>query len=119
MKKIDLGMGGEMCGASVVAKSSGPPEKYYPSFNYSGSVPLDIPEEGEMTITYKKTSSSDRTKSDGSKEYSCQIDVREIVGIEPETADDTSSQMATNPHKEAYAALHALAASLDGKKKSY
>lgn len=57
-------------------------EKYYPSFHFSDDEPLDIPHEGEMTIRYKKTSSTMSENREGETHYMCTVEVQEIVSVE-------------------------------------
>lgn len=66
-------------------------DEYYPSFHYTGEEKLDIPHEGEMTIRYKKTSSSMIEGKDG-KMYSCTVEVREIVSVEGKKGAEAPSK---------------------------
>lgn len=66
-------------------------DEYYPSFHFTGEEKLDIPHEGEMTIRYKKTSSSMSEGKDG-KHYSCTIEVREIVSVEGKKGAEAPSK---------------------------
>jgi len=78
---IDLGSGGPSdCCSDTPLKSE--PSKYYPSVHYNGDEELNIPDEGEMTIRYKKTASGHNVDSTGKKHYNCTIEVREITGTE-------------------------------------
>lgn len=89
---------------------SGPPniepsEKHYPAFHIESDKPLELPgDEGEMTIKFKKTSSS-HSKSDGHERYSCTIEVREIVSAE---GDEGNSAPAKNRGKDSENALDAI-----------
>lgn len=66
-------------------------DEYYPSFHYTGEEKLDLPHEGEMTIRYKKTSSS-MSEGKGGKHYSCTIEVQEIVSVEGKKVAEAPSK---------------------------
>ena len=68
----------------------------YPSFHYSGPKELDLPDSGEMTICFKKSSETSKVRRDGSHWYECCIEVQSIKDVdddEPEspTRRDTSA----------------------------
>jgi len=61
-------------------------KEHYPSFHYTGPESLDLPHEGEMTIRFKKTSSS-HSENNGEEQYSCTIEVRDIVKVKGEDVE--------------------------------
>ncbi len=79
---IDLGSGGPECCTDSPLKSE--PSKYYPTVHYNGDKPLNLPDEGEITVTFRKVSESTSKNSDGKKSYSCTLEIREITEIEAE-----------------------------------
>lgn len=81
---------------------SAPGEKdreYFPEFTFRESGEPEFPDEGTMTIRYKKVRSSVDKKAD--KPYSCTLEVREIVSAEGDASDDAPSKK----HDEAGEAL--------------
>lgn len=66
--------------------------KYYPSFHHSGEKKLDIPDEGVMTIRYKKVSSSMSESERDGKRYSCCIEAHEIVSVDGEEVEAPSKR---------------------------
>lgn len=54
---------------------------HYPSLYIDSEGKLDIPEEGTMTIKFKKVSSSTNKPREGKEQHSCTIDVMEISDI--------------------------------------
>lgn len=81
-------------------------EKYYPSFHYEGDKELDVPEEGTMTIRFKRTGRSE-SEHDDKVRYSCSIDVLSIESVEGESDDSPSKS-----YDEASSALDKIAAAL-------
>lgn len=59
---------------------------HYPSFHYSGPKELDLPDEGEMTIRFKKVSSS-KNESNGKTHHSCTVEVLKIVSVSEAEAE--------------------------------
>lgn len=72
----------------------------YPRFHYSGPKELDLPDEGEMTIKFRKVSETESKREDGSEWYECSIEVRcicdcgESEEMEAPTKRDTSAEEA-------------------------
>jgi hypothetical protein len=64
---------------------------YYPSFYVNGDRKLDVPDEGVMTIKYKKVSSAQSEDKRG-KHYSCCIEVREVVDVESDEVEAPSKR---------------------------
>lgn len=67
-------------------------EKYYPKFHYSGDKELEIPDEGTMTIRYREVASSERENRDGSENYTCEIEVQEIVSVEGDASAEAPAK---------------------------
>jgi hypothetical protein len=74
---IDLAMSYEETMPSLPEKD----DVHYPSFHVESDEKLDIPEEGEMTIKYKKVSSA-HSERNGNEHYSCTIEVLGIVSTD-------------------------------------
>jgi hypothetical protein len=84
MKSIELSMSYGDMGPAEVSK------EHYPSFHYEGPEKLDIPEEGTMTVRYKKTGSSSSKNADGKERHSCTIEVQAIEEVEGEEVEAPS-----------------------------
>ncbi len=107
---IDLG---KESGAGVPISVTSEPEKkcYYPSL-YVGDVAEDLgalPEEGEMTVRYKRTASSSNTRGDETT-YSAHFDILAITEVE---ASDDSEDGADDKSREN--SLDSIAAEEAGK----
>lgn len=59
-------------------------EPSYPSFHYSGTEDLDLPDEGTMTIKYRVRSETHATDKSGQKHYECSIEVQSIEKVKGE-----------------------------------
>lgn len=86
----DMGMGSPTSPGSF-GRDSG--KQRYPSFHYSGPEELELPDEGEMTIAFKKTSETSRTRRDGSRWYECDIEVCCICDVEDDEEGDDDSEV--------------------------
>lgn len=90
--EIDLGVSPKESGimplTEAIPLENKMPEKTYPHFHYSGPKELELPDEGEMTICFKKTSETSSTRSDGSHWYECCIEVHTIKEVESEEPDE-------------------------------
>lgn len=64
-------------------------EPDYPSFHYDGKKELDLPDEGEMTIKFRKVSSTSSVNKAGEHRYACTIEVRSICDVEDGDEDDS------------------------------
>lgn len=60
----------------------------YPSFHYAGTKELELPDEGEMTIKFRKRSETSSTDKNGKHFYECDIEVQSICEVEGEETDD-------------------------------
>lgn len=113
---IDLEM--KSCCGLVPVKAS--EDGYYPTFHYSGDKELELPDEGTMTIRFKKVSSEER-KANGKEFYSCTIEVCEITSVdgeEPEEGKDEDVEPPAKSGSEAADALDEILKSLEELKKS-
>lgn len=73
---------------SPVAAQRGPD---YPSFHYEGPKELDLPDEGELTIKFRKTSETSSVDKSGKHWYACCIEVQSICDVEGEDEDEVES----------------------------
>lgn len=99
---IDLAEKPEVCGPCELTQPS--PQKYYPSFHYTGDKPLDIPHEGEMVIRYRKVNSSMSEDERRGTRYSCTVEIQKLISVEGEEVEAPSKK-----HSEAEDALDKLA----------
>ena len=78
---IDLGSKGP----EIAPAQTTTADKYYPSIYIDRDTPLDLPESGQMTVTFKVRRRSEQ-KSDGKegeiKHYSYELEIRSIDGVE-------------------------------------
>jgi hypothetical protein len=98
---IDLAMKYNMADGPVEIDKD---DVHYPTFHYESKKKVDFPEEGEMTIKFKKVR-SEHSSSDRGERYSCTIEVREIVDMEGEKINEPKKSSA----REAEDALDAIA----------
>lgn len=61
---------------------------HYPTFHVETDKEIPFPHEGEMTIKFKKVSSSMSEREDGKTRYSCSIEVQKITELYPEKSDE-------------------------------
>lgn len=101
---IDLGQESLTCCPCEAISQTKAPEKYYPTMRIemTGEGP-DIPEEGTMTIRFKKVEETNSNRGEKSR-YSCTLEAREIVSMTDESASASHSQ-----RKDTEDALDALA----------
>ncbi len=71
---------------SPIAASDKQREPEYPSFHYEGEKELELPDEGEMTIHFRKTSSTSSVDKDGKHHYACTVEVQSFCDVDG--ADD-------------------------------
>jgi hypothetical protein len=96
--KVSINLGrprNEMYGA--IPQVVGGDEVAYPKFHYSGPEELDLPQEGDMVICFRKVRETSEVKQDGSHWYECDVEVRSIESVEgedvePPTRRDTSAE---------------------------
>lgn len=116
-KEIDLGVSPKEMHNSMpepmpmkdMAEDSKP---IYPHLHYSGPVELHLPEEGEMTVCFKKTSETSSVRSDGSHWYECCIEIHSLKDVESE-----EDEAPTRSYDDASEALDKLAEALRGAKR--
>ncbi len=85
---IDLGKTAEgLC--NPVSAPVGVGDKYYPSIYIDRDTPLDLPDSGKLTVTYKLRSKSERKTTDKageSEHYSYEIEIQSIDGVDADEA---------------------------------
>jgi len=74
---IDLAEKSPCCGEPVEAVKD---RKWYPTLHVSSEEELDLPEEGQMLVTFKKTR-SEEVKDDRGERYSCTLEIQSIDGL--------------------------------------
>lgn len=90
MPTIKLGRkGGPCCPEPMKSDSE---EMHYPSFYVDGDKKLDLPEEGTMTVKFRKTSESNSKGRDGKEHYSCSIDVMEVSNVKGTKASEDKNE---------------------------
>lgn len=84
-------------------------EKQFPVLHYCGPEELDLPDEGRMTVCFKKVSETSSTRSDGSHWYECDLEIHCICEVE-----DKDEEMGTPSRRnnEAESALDTIAEAL-------
>jgi len=87
-KEISLAREYPREGLSTVAGSPLNSEPDYPQFHYSGKKELDLPDEGEMTIKFRKRRETCEKAKDGTHFYECDIEVKSICSVEGDEDDD-------------------------------
>lgn len=94
-------------GPNPVTKSQESPEVYYPEFSFSESEPPEFPDEGKMTVVYKKIRSSVDEKAPKGKRYRCTLEVHKILSAESakEEADADAPSKRDRRSEEALDAL--------------
>jgi hypothetical protein len=70
-------------------------EPDYPTFHYDGRKELDLPDEGEMTIKFRKVSSTSSVNKEGEHRYACTIEVQSICDVEDGDEDDVEAPVNT------------------------
>jgi hypothetical protein len=89
-KEISLAREYDHEGPLAVAMPDRGPD--YPTFTYSGKKELDLPEEGEMTVKFKKVSETSSTNKDGTHYYECRIEVQSICDVEDDGDEDDAPE---------------------------
>lgn len=58
------------------------PTKWYPTIHLSKKgEEIDLPDEGEMTVTFRKTRSEESRNDKGEERYSCTLELHEILKV--------------------------------------
>ena len=81
---IDLGQSPEETMPMAAEPKDGP---YYPTFEYAGSTPLEIPDSGTMTISFSKKRSS-QSEDEGGERHTCTIEVQKILSVKAGAPDE-------------------------------
>jgi len=98
LEEKDMGMGMPM------NVSEGPKKKYYPSVTLHYDEPFDLPKTGEVTFKFEEVEKSQRKDSKGNAEYTCRLELHELVSSEGKKDDSP-----TKKYDEAGDALDKLA----------
>lgn len=77
--------------------------EYFPSVTLRETGGLKLPDEGEITLAFKKVRSEEEIR-DGKKTYSCTIELHAIVDVE----DTEIAKPASNKNKDSGDALDSL-----------
>lgn len=90
----------------------------YPTFTYSkqGDDKYEFPEEGTMTVRFRKSYEATSTNEEGESKHSCTFELHEIVSV---TASESSNDLPKNRGKETEDALDSLAKARKGSKEDY
>lgn len=89
---IDLAEKGGPYGPTETMGQNKEPEVYYPEFTFREDEPPEFPDEGVMTIKYKKVRSSVDKKAAKGKRYSCTLEVHKIISAEGEKDDSPTKR---------------------------
>lgn len=77
--KIDLGQKYDSPGCCAPSGASDDGDKvHYPSLYFTHDKPVELPEEGTATITFRKIESSENTRDPDDPKYRCEIEVHSI-----------------------------------------
>lgn len=95
--KIDLGKESLSAGCCSAPSPCDSGKKiYYPSLYLSGTSKMDLPDEGEALISFKKVSSGMDERDGEEPHYRCELEVR---SIEPKGGKRDEEPMGTNVGK--------------------
>lgn len=99
--KIELGSksSGPGCCASPCCDSN--EKTYYPSLYINGDKKVDLPDEGEAVITFRKVDSGEDTRDPENPRYRCELEVRSIEPRAAKKDDDSIGTSVGNVLKEA------------------
>jgi hypothetical protein len=108
---IDLGYKMDMGPSSTASMA----EKMYPNLHLEWPSDYDLPDSGEMTVTFRKTGENKSKNRDGKMRYTVDLEIKSINSVEEgeadahdETAEEESGSDALDRHaaevsdKEAY-----------------
>jgi hypothetical protein len=76
---------------------------------------LDLPEEGEMTVTFRVRSKSERKNREGNCTYSYEVEVCTIEKVDGSEVEDADDDAGGKSYDDASSALDKIAAALKGK----
>lgn len=68
---------------------------YYPSTYFTGPKDLKLPDEGVMTVRFRKNSESSSRPREGKETYDCSVDFLEILSVkgEGEPKEDRGAEL--------------------------
>jgi len=76
-------------------KREGKPEPIgmpdYPTFSFTSQEDHGLPDEGELTVKFKKVSSTEE-KNGGKTSYRCTVEVQKILDVEEESASEDNTE---------------------------
>lgn len=81
----------EGCPCSVSTQSD-KDTTYYPSVYFSGPKDLDLPDDGVMTVRFRKNSESSSRPREGKESYDCSVDVLEILSVKGESESKSENR---------------------------
>ncbi len=67
-------------------------EKHYPGLHISCDEDIDLPEEGEMTVTFKRRSATERTDKEGDCTYTYDLDICSIESVDGKEVEDSDEE---------------------------
>ena len=67
-------------------------EKYYPQVSLQWDKPYDLPESGEMTVKFKKTSETNSKGLDGKTTQRVELDLTSIESVEAGETEDAEEE---------------------------
>jgi len=73
------------------------PDTIYPSLYLEWEKPYGFPDEGEMTVKFKKRSEETRKKADGTQQQRVELDILSILDTEPAEASDNGEDEGDEP----------------------
>jgi hypothetical protein len=95
---IDLGKSPkDLMGDMPVPTGEKMPEKLYPNLYLEWEKPYNFPDEGEMTVKFKKISEENRKGKDGKTTQRVELDILSILDTEPAEASDTGEDEGDEP----------------------
>ena len=97
---IDLGKSPKDLGVSTPEMSAPGgekiPKKIYPNLYLEWEKPYNFPDEGEMTVRFKKTSEENRKGKDGKFSQRVELDILEILDTEPAEGVEEDTEESTS-----------------------
>jgi len=94
---IDLGKSTKDLGVEVPVGKDKMPDTIYPSLYLEWEKPYGFPDEGEMTVKFKKRSEETRKKADGTQQQRVELDILSILDTEPAEASDNGEDEGDEP----------------------
>jgi hypothetical protein len=100
---------------SPISMSEMSKEKHYPGLHISCDEDIDLPDEGEMTVTFKRRNATERTDKDGNCTYTYDLDICSIESVDGKELEDDAEEAGGKSYDDASSALDKIAEAL-GKK---